>query len=246
MDSVIIAAGLGSRLRSVSDSKPLTKVCGLSLLEIAVRQLAQAGVRRVVVVTGYKAAEVEAVLPEIGRGAGLTMEAARVDDWTLPNGMSVIAGAARINGNYLLVMADHLISSAILRNLVAADAPDRGVTLAIDRRLESPLIDPEDATYVRTDGDGRITRIGKRIAGADAVDCGAFLATPELAEGIAAAIAEGRPGSLSDGMQWLADRGRAATLDIGQEWWIDVDDPAMHALAEEALPRRMPHVLASV
>lgn len=246
MDSVIIAAGMGSRLQSVSGSKPLAKVCGLSLLEVAVRQLAQAGVRRVVVVTGYKAAEVEAALPEIGMVAGLSLEAVRVDDWTLPNGLSVIAGAARTSGNYLLVMADHLISSAILRDLVAIDAPDRGVTLAIDRRLDGPLIDPEDATFVRTDGNGRITKIGKRIAGADAVDCGAFLATPELAEGIAAAIAEGRPGSLSDGMQWLADRGRAATLDIGQEWWIDVDDPAMHALAEEALPRRMPHLLATV
>lgn len=246
MDSVIIAAGMGSRLQSVSGSKPLAKVCGLSLLEVAARQLAQAGVRRVVVVTGYKAAEVEAALPGIGRAAGLLVEAVRVDDWTLPNGLSVIAGAARTSGNYLLAMADHLISSAILRDLVAADAPDRGVTLAIDRRLDGPLIDPEDATFVRTDDKGRITKIGKGIAGADAVDCGAFLATPELAEGIAAAIAEGRPGSLSDGMQWLADRGRAATLDIGQEWWIDVDDPAMHALAEEALPRRMPHLLATV
>ena len=38
MDALIIAAGYGSRLREISDSKPLTPVAGMPLLELGVRQ----------------------------------------------------------------------------------------------------------------------------------------------------------------------------------------------------------------
>jgi 1L-myo-inositol 1-phosphate cytidylyltransferase len=89
--------------------------------------------------------------------------------------------------------------------------------------------------------DGRILAIGKAITDYDAVDCGAFLATPELAQAIAAAIRAGKSGSLSDGMQLLADAGRAATMDVGADehdaWWMDVDDARAHAIAEDQAPR---------
>lgn len=239
-DAVIIAAGFGSRLRDLGPSKPLTPVEGVALLEIGIRQAAAAGIRRVTVVTGHQAERVEAALPLFARRAGVTVRAARLDDWTRPNGYSVMAGAARIEGPFLLMMADHIFSTSILRALAQQGADDRGVTLAIDRRVAGPLIDPEDATWVRTRLDGRIQAIGKTIATYDAVDCGAFLATSELTAAIDQSIAEGRPGSLSDGMQILAERGRAATMDIGGHWWIDVDDPHMHALAEKGIRDHLP------
>ena len=136
------------------------------------------------------------------------------------------------------MMADHIFEGGILDRLAKQGTKSRGVTLAIDRRLDNSLIDPEDATWVKTDADGRIEAIGKTIPDYDAVDCGAFLATPELAAAIQAAITEGKSGSLSDGMQRLADAGRAATMDIGDAWWIDVDDPRAHAIAEQALQAR--------
>ncbi|MDE2302815.1 MAG: NTP transferase domain-containing protein [Sphingomonadales bacterium] len=249
MDGLIIAAGYGSRLASLSPSKPLTPVAGIALLELAIRQLGAADVDRVVVVTGHEAERLEAALPALAERCAITIEPVRCPDWSLPNGHSVIAGAARIAGAYLLVMADHIFAAPILRNLAGAGGPDRGVTLAIDRRLDHPRIDPDDATWVRTAPDGRIVAIGKTIARYDAVDCGAFLATPELAAAIREAIRDGRPGSLTDGMQRLADAGRAATMDIGDDamaaWWLDVDDPRAHALAEEEAPRFLPELYGS-
>ena len=53
MDALIIAAGYGSRLRDLSESKPLTPVAGKPLIELGVRQAMTAGVERVVVVTGH-------------------------------------------------------------------------------------------------------------------------------------------------------------------------------------------------
>ena len=242
MDALIIAAGYGTRLRELSESKPLTPVGGVPLLELGVRQARAAGVERVVVVTGHQAIEIEKFLPGLSDRVGIPVVSERVLHWSTPNGYSVMAGAARIakmgGGDYLLMMADHIFEAGILDRLARQGTKSRGVTLAIDRRLDNPLIDPEDATWVKTDADGRIEAIGKTIADYDAVDCGAFLATPELTAAIQAAITAGKSGSLSDGMQLLADAGRAATMDIGKAWWIDVDDPRAHAIAEEALQAR--------
>ena len=246
MDALIIAAGYGNRIRAISDSKPLTPIVGVPLLELSVRQARAAGVERVVVVTGHQAVEIEKFLPTLSARVGIPVVSERVLHWSTPNGYSVMAGAARIakegGGDYLLMMADHIFESGILDRLAKQGTKSRGVTLAIDRRTTGPLIDPEDATWVKTDSDGRIEAIGKTLSDYDAVDCGAFLATPELAMAIQAAITAGKSGSLSDGMQRLADAGRAATMDIGEAWWLDVDDPRAHAIAEETLATT-PHLI---
>ena len=249
MDALIIAAGYGSRLREISDSKPLTPVAGVPLLELGLRQAVAAGVTRAVIVTGHQAIEIEKFLPTLSARVGIPVVSERVQHWSTPNGYSVVAGAARLakmgGGDYLLMMADHIFEGSILERLAREGAKSRGVTLAIDRRTDNPLVDPEDATWVKTDRDGRIETIGKAIADYDGVDCGAFLATPELAAAIKAAIAEGKPGSLSDGMQRLADAGRAATMDIGDAWWLDVDDPRSHALAEAEAPKHLPGIFVA-
>lgn len=246
MDALIIAAGYGSRLAALSPSKPLTPVCGIPIIELSIRQAILTGVTRVVVVTGHEAARLELFLADLSLRLGLAIVPVRLSDWSTPNGHSVIAGAARCDGDYLLMMADHLFDVDILAQLIAQAGADRGLTLAIDRRIDSPLIDPEDATWVQTDAWGMIQAIGKTIATYDACDCGAFLATPELAPAIRAAIAAGKAGSLSAGVQVLAANGRAATLDIGDAWWIDVDDPHCHALAEKTALWHFAQALAQV
>jgi 1L-myo-inositol 1-phosphate cytidylyltransferase len=244
MDALIIAAGYGSRLRDIADSKPLAPIAGVPLLELGVRQARAAGVERVVVVTGHHAIEIEKFLPALSNRIGIPVVSERLQHWSTPNGYSVIAGAAKIEGDYLLMMADHIFSGGILDRLARQGMKSRGVTLAIDRRTDNPLVDPDDATWVKTDPDGRIEVIGKNIPEYDAVDCGAFLATPELARAIQTAINQGKSGSLSDGMQLLADAGRAATMDIGDAWWMDVDDPRAHALAEAEAPKWLKEIYA--
>ena len=235
MDGLILAAGFGSRLRDLFPSKPLARVNGVTLLEISLRQLASAGVTRAVIVTGYEASKVEGAVEELRESLSLEILTARVEDWEKPNGYSVMAGAALLPAQYLLVMCDHILSSPILEGLAVSASEACDVTLAIDRQTVSPLIDPDDATWVETGNSGLIKHIGKGLTDFNAVDCGAFLATPGLADAVGEAIAQGRQGSLSDGMQILASRGRASTHDVGDAWWMDVDDPKAHAMAEELL-----------
>jgi choline kinase len=230
MNCLILAAGLGTRLRGVSESKPLTPVGGIPLIEHVIRRAAAGGATRFLVVTGYEAERVEAFLADLQFRLALPIGWERTDDWTRPNGYSVLAGASVFHGEYLLSMSDHLFDPAIVARLL--DRRTSGVTLAVDRNLSGPLLDIDDATKVEVAADGRIARIGKVLASYNAIDTGLFYATPVLAQAIRDDIAAGGSGSLSEGMQRLADAGLASTADIGSARWIDVDSPAMLALAE--------------
>lgn len=239
MDTLIIAAGYGSRLSGTFKSKPLASINGVALIEIAIRQALKAGSTGIVVVTGHEAQALELALSAISARLDVPIRCVRLEDWSRPNGYSVVAGAEIIEGDYLLVMADHILSVPILSGLLRSRNAGCGVTLAIDRAVNSELVDPDDATWVKLDQTQRIAAIGKHLTDYDAVDCGAFLATSELSDAIRSAIATGAAGSLSDGMQVLANKGRAAVFDIGTAWWIDVDDPASHRLAEAQAPQHL-------
>lgn len=210
----------------------------MSLIEIGVRQAASAGCRQVVVVTGHEAQAVEHELADLAERLPVEIRTVRLDDWSRPNGWSVISGAEGIEGPFLLMMADHIFADGILSQLARQSLGKQHVVLATDR-IDNPLIDPDDATWVACEKGGRITWIGKQIETYDAVDCGAFLTNRELPAAIQHAISQGRPGSLSDGMQVLADRGLAKAWDIGGAWWIDVDDPRAHDLAQGQASRHL-------
>jgi 1L-myo-inositol 1-phosphate cytidylyltransferase len=236
MNCLIIAAGHGSRLRAVSESKPLTPVAGTPMIERIIRAAAAGGASAFTIVTGHQADRVEAFLADLAERTGLAIRAVRTEDWDRPNGYSVLTGAEAIDGDYLLTMSDHLFDPAIVRALIAAES-EAGVTLAVDRDLANPLLDMDDATKVAVGDDGAIVRIGKILDRFDAIDTGLFRATPALAEAIRAAIADGGAGSLSEGVQRLADNGQARTVDVAGAFWLDVDDPPSLIHAEAALAR---------
>lgn len=231
MQCLIVAAGQGSRLRSLAESKPLAEIEGRPLIEHVIRAAADGGATSFVVATGYRAEPLEAWLEDFADGAGLPIRAARNPDWERPNGLSVLAAAPLLADDYLLAMSDHLFDPAIAASLCAA--PPAPLRLAIDRRGDSPLIDLDDATLVKIGEEGRIARIGKGLDEWDAVDTGLFRSGPALPEAIRKSLERGGQGSLSEGVQMLADRGEAFTLDATGRWWLDVDDPRAFALAED-------------
>lgn len=230
MQCLIIAAGQGTRLRSLAASKPLADVAGKPLIQHIVERARAGGATSFVVVTGYSPEPLEEFLHMLGRD----IEIVRNPDWEKPNGISVAAAAPALAEDFLLMMSDHLFDPAMLRDLVDAPRPD-GLLLSIDRDVASPLIDLDDATKVVVGEDGRIVRLGKTLDRYNAVDTGLFRAGPALIAAIRDSVEAGGQGSLSEGVQRLADQGRAFAMDNGGRWWLDVDDPRAHALAEAAL-----------
>ena len=234
MRCVVLAAGYGSRLRAVSDSKPLTAIAGRPLLEHVVEAAAAAGARDFTIVTGHEGERVEAFAATLPVRLGIAVRTVRTPAWHLPNGHSLLSAASLVDGDYLLLMSDHLFDAALAARLLRA-GPGPGLRLAVDRDLSSELLDIDDATKVEVGPAGEIVRIGKALASFDAVDTGLFAASPALASAIRADIADGGGGSLSEGVQRLASEGRAATLEARGERWIDVDDPRTLALAERLI-----------
>jgi choline kinase len=106
--------------------------------------------------------------------------------------------------------------------------------LCVDRRIDE-VYDIDDATKVRTDGQGRIVAIGKQLHGYDAIDCGVFAVGSALLDQLAALREERGNCSLSEGVQVLAATGRARVADIGDAFWQDVDTAGALARAEGIL-----------
>ena len=222
--AILLAAGHGSRLRQATPYKPLCPVAGKPLIDHALEGLAEAGLARAVVVTGYGADAVEAHLS--GRAWPLAVETARSPDWRLPNGVSVLAARGLVEDDALLAMCDHLAASALYRRMAEA-GPGPGLRLGIDRRLGHELVDPADVTRVATAGE-RITGIGKGLEPHDAYDTGVFAVSAALFDALAREAAP----SLTDGVRALAALGRAEVVDCSDLDWVDVDDPAALAAAE--------------
>ena len=56
MNAIILAAGFGIRLKSITMNKPkcLVRVCGKPILEYQIEAYQEAGIKNITIVTGYK------------------------------------------------------------------------------------------------------------------------------------------------------------------------------------------------
>lgn len=234
--AVILAAGLGSRLRATDTlPKPLTPVCGVPLLKRTVLTLGRGGIREAVVVVGFARKLVESVLvaDEDIAALGIALRFIENPDYTLGNGVSVLAAEGQIADGFVLSMADHVYDQALVELACRSDLTEADLYLCVDRRV-SEIYDIDDATKVRTHGD-LIVDIGKHLAVYDCIDCGVFAVTPALLDVLREARAQRGDCSLSDGVRALAAIRRARVVDIGTAFWQDVDTLEALARAESIL-----------
>lgn len=238
--AVILAAGKGTRIRASADDlpKPLHVVGGTPLIKRVLLALAEAGIERVVVVTGFMADHVRAAVVDdpTYAAAGLAIDLAHNPEYDKANGISVLVGGAVAAGPFVLSMADHIYEPAVPRLVASQDLSAADLYLATDPRVDT-ILDIDDATKVRTEN-GRIVDIGKTIPTYDRIDCGVFCVTKRLLDELAAVRAERGDCSLTDGVKRLAAAGRARVADIGDRFWQDVDTPEDRAHAERLLRTR--------
>ena len=228
LKALILAAGLGSRLRELGNSKPLTLLEGMPLIERIVRQSVEGGVSEFVVVVGYMADEVKTFLEKVAQELKVKIQCVANDAWNKGNGRSVLAARSALsNGPFYLMMADHLFDPAILRVLRAKQLHEGMVRLAVDTNLTNPWVDLNDVTKVRQQN-GLVADIGKNIEQYNCFDTGFFYCTPALFDAIERSIEKTGDDSLSGGMRELGRNNAVEALDIGNLEWIDIDDPKAH------------------
>ena len=152
----------------------------------------------------------------------------------LGNGVSVACARERMPDNFILAMADHVVSDRIWELAVSSEPARGGVTLLVDRRIDQ-VFDLDDATKARVGAEGRLLEIGKELAEYNAIDTGVFVCSPSIFRGIEAQMVASGDASLSDGIMMMIERDAAGALDIGDAFWQDVDTPEMLAHAESWL-----------
>lgn len=215
--AILLAAGEGRRLRPAAPFKPLCNVAGRSLIDHAIGGLAEAGLKRVVVVLGYGADEIERYIAQ--RSWPAVVETVRTKDYSSPNGRSVLDAEPLVGTEEaLLAMCDHLVSPDLYRRVGEAGSSG-GARLGVDRGIKSELVDVDDVTRVQTEN-GRIVAIGKGLPHYDCFDTGVFAISPLLFH----ALRSLESPSLTDGMRALAAVGAALIVDCDDLAWIDVDD----------------------
>jgi len=227
---LILAAGNGSRLRTVSAGlpKPLVAFQGRPILEHILRRAEGAGIEEFVIVLGYRGELIRKwVESRWADRAHFTW--VENPDYHKSNGISALKARTALHDNFLLLMADHIFEPETARLMVRQHLEPGEVILGVDPDIHR-IFDIDDATKVRRRGD-RIVDIGKDIEKYDAIDTGMFLCTPALFNDLERSSKDGNC-SLSDGMRRLARDRRLRALEIDAPWH-DLDTPEALAYADE-------------
>jgi len=236
MKAIILSAGQGSRLLPHTEATPkcLLSLGGETILGHQVRELAAAGISRIVVVTGFCAAAVEAELERLRR-PGLSLSSVFNPFYCVADNLgSCWMARAEMECEFVLVNGDTLFERAIPGRLLAAAAYP--VMLTIDRK-ES--YDSDDMKVVL---DGcRLVEVGKRLA-SDRIDgesIGMSLYRgrgPRLFTEVLDSLMRTGAGIRSwylKAVDSLAQRGAVGTVSIDGLRWGEVDFP--HDLATARL-----------
>ncbi len=243
MIGMVLAAGAGRRLRPDTDALPKTLLPvhgSTTILDIALRNLAAAGLREAVIVVGYAAAAIADRAAELERRHGLAIELVhndRAEDWN--NAYSLWLAREYFGQGVLLVNGDTVHPVSVEKTLLAARsqaarsqaarAEAADVILAIDDVKQ--LADEE--MKVVLNAAGRLVRITKQMDPAQAH--GEYIGATLIESAAAAALSNALeatwrrdPGLYyEDGYQELADRGgEIAVAPIGAVDWVEVDNHA--------------------
>ena len=160
MIGMVLAAGAGRRLRPDTDALPkaLLPVHGqVTILDIALRNLAAVGLRDIVIVVGYAAAAVRERAAGLEREHGVRLTLVdndRAEDWN--NAYSLWLAREYFSAGALLVNGDTVHPVSVEKTLLGA-AGQAGIVIAVDdiKRLA------DEEMKVIVDPDGRLTRITK-------------------------------------------------------------------------------------
>ncbi len=154
--AVILVAGVGSRLRPLTDDVPkaLVPVGGKALLLRMLATLADYGVERIVLATGYR----EDKLRDAVDPLGLDVRFCRNPEYdSTQNSISLaLCESGLAPGGFFKLDGDVVFAPAVLERL---DAADGDLVAAVDtgRKLDA------EAMKARVDADGAVVAFGKQL-----------------------------------------------------------------------------------
>jgi len=229
---MVLAAGLGKRMRPITDTlpKPLVRVCGKALVDHALDALAGVGVARAVVNVHYLADQMEAHLASRTRPAIVVSDERSV---LLDSGGGVVRALPLLGPDpFFLLNADTFWIEGYRANLAALAAQWDGA--AMDGLLlvagMANCVGYDGVGDFTMDAVGRLTRRAERRV-APFVYAGAAILSPA-----AFADAPQGPFSLNRVFDRMLEQGRLFGLRL-EGLWLHVGTPEAIREAEEAVAR---------
>jgi choline kinase len=221
--AVLLCAGAATRLRPLTDDRPkcLLEVGGETILMRAARLLLSAGVRKLVIATGYREEDVRAAM------AGYPAEVLfchNADFARTQNSVSLHHCAGALAGQaFFKLDGDVLFNRSVLERLRADDAP---LSVAVEMRTDLG----EEEMKVVTEG-GDIRAFGKKLdprlcagesIGIEKLDERASLA---LFRALARSVAEMRTDLYYEDVygELVGSGMKAHAVDVTDLPWIEVD-----------------------
>lgn len=221
--AVLMAGGLGMRLRPLTDDlpKPMLRVAGRPILERLVLHLVGHGISRIFISTGYRAEVIEQHFGD-GERFGCRIEYLR-EDRPLGTGGALGLLPERPSEPILLLNGDLVTSVDLGRLLDFHAAGAFAATIGIYR-------------YFHTVPFGSVERDGDRVIGLEEkptlsreVNSGIYALAPEAVD----LVERGRPTTMPAVVErLLADGARVGAFEIDEDW-IDVGQREQLARARE-------------
>ena len=236
---MILAAGLGTRLRPLTDRVPkaLVEVGGIPMLARVARRLVEAGVDRLIVNVHHRADEVAHYLEGLGPELGVEILVSREEDQPLETGGGLLRAAPLFRrGEPFLLHNVDVIIDIDLGAMVRAHAMEALATLAVHERETSRflLFDEEGLLGWENPANGaskaaRRPRGGvRRIAFA-----GVHVLSPQVFALLEADYDRDARFSIIDAyLRWAARGHRVAPHDVTKAFWVEVGTPDRLARAE--------------
>ncbi|MCX4581284.1 NTP transferase domain-containing protein [Streptomyces sp. NBC_01571] len=233
MRAVILAAGRGSRLGSLSDSrpKPLLPLAGVPLLTRLLHSLNAAGCDPVTLVTGYRPAELAA-----HASGARTVHNPRWEHTSIAASLLAAADAGALDHGAVITYGDIVVEPRVFAALLAAPAADvclpvnTGWLTLWQARMSDPL---DDCERILIDPQGLLVDIGGTPAALDEVHA-QFMGILRLSAAGAADLtgfyrrslhtdtAAARWDTTALLAAWLAAGGRATTVPV-DGGWLEID-----------------------
>jgi len=227
---MVLAAGAGRRLESLTDDLPKTllPVDGdRTILDIALGNLRRAGMETVVVVTGYAAERIEERREALEQRHDVKVETVfnpKAEEWN--NCYSLWCAREHFARGVLLCNGDTVHPPEVEERLLAGRGHSELVLALDDAKTLG-----EEEMKVLLNGDGLLRGINKAHDPAEAAGeyIGLTLIEPAASEKLAEALQatwERDPQLYyEDGFQEYADRGgRVGVASVGGLEWVEVDD----------------------
>ena len=243
---MILAAGLGTRLRPLTEQVPkaLIPVAGVPMIERVARRLAAAGAGRLIVNVHHHAMAIEEFLARLAADLGVAVAVSRETDRPLDTGGGLLHAEPLFRGDapFFLHNVD-VITEIDLDDLYHAHRDDAVATLAVhERETTRFLLFDDDGLFGWENAGKGTSRTVREPRGSVRRFgfAGIHVVSPSVFGLLAAAGYQSEvPFSILDGYLTLAAEGRPVLAhDVTGAFWVEIGNPERLARAESLLAKR--------